>query len=124
MVSKKNPKRDIRVLMKMLEFIDELREGIQKYAIKQPSDLSATKLDKLVRRGIIHVISEFTEAEDKITDTTLRQLSLNMTLLRPFRNAVIHRYETVTDTMIFALMAYCTSNETTGSIKAVLMSLQ
>jgi len=123
-MDKKNPKRDIRILMKMLEFITELCEGMEKYNIKHPTDLSIAKLDRLVRRGIIHVIADFTEAFEQMTDSTIQALNMNMALLKPFRNAVTHRYETVTDTMIYALMAYCTSRDTADNIRTVLATLQ
>ena len=89
----KSMKRDELVLKKIQSLQEEISEGLKRHRVTQPSDLS--RVDTLIRRGLIHLVGDIFERTKELTDSTFNNLALDMSLVRGFRNRLSHNYGSV-----------------------------
>jgi len=121
-MSQKNKKRDEFILRKILLLQEEIEQGLKRNGITQPSDLS--RVDSLIRRGLIHLVGDIFERTQELTDSTFDSLALDMSLVRGFRNRLTHNYGSVDNVQAFAFVSYCASKVVKGNVKKALDKLQ
>ncbi|MCL2321671.1 MAG: hypothetical protein FWC47_06125 [Oscillospiraceae bacterium] len=111
----KNRKRDLQVLVKILDCQNDIKSTLKKYKIQLSTDLP--KQENIIRRGIVHAIGDIYEHTKSLTDETLKKLDLNQTYLRQFRNMASHQYNAISDKSAFTLISYIASKDITKRIK-------
>jgi len=122
MSQNKSKKRDEFILKKIQSYQDEISQGLKRNGVTQPSDLS--RIDTLIRRGLIHLVGDIFERTQELTDSTFDKLALDMSLIRGFRNRLSHNYGSVDNVQAFAFISYCVSKEVKSNITIVLSELQ
>ena len=122
MSQNKSKKRDEFILRKIQTFQEEINQGLKRHGVTQPSDLS--RIDTLIRRGLIHLVGDIFERTKELTDSTFNNLALDMSLVRGFRNRLSHNYGSVDNVQAFAFISYCVSKEVKSNVRKVLSELQ
>jgi len=117
MSQNKSMKRDELILKKIQTLQEEINQGLKRYGVTQPSDLS--RIDSLIRRGLIHLVGDIFERIKELTDSTFNSLALDMSLVRGFRNRLSHNYGSVDNVQAFAFISYCVSKEVKINVKKV-----
>ena len=83
-----------------------------------------SRIDTLIRRGLIHLVGDIFERTKELTDSTFNDLTLDMSLVRGFRNRLSHNYGSVDNVQAFAFISYCVSKEVKNNVNKVLSELQ
>ena len=118
----KNQQRDERIMKRILEYQNEISLGLQRHGVAQAADLSS--IDPLIRRGLIQIVGDIFELTKELTDSTLNILALDTSMVKGFRNAIVHNYGSVDNIAAFAFMRYCISKAVKDNTKKVLGELQ
>ena len=118
----RNKKRDELILRKIQTLQEEIGQGLKRHNITQPTDLS--RIDTLIRRGLIHLVGDIFERTQELTNSTFDKLTLDMSLVRGFRNRLSHNYGSVDNVQAFAFISYCVSKEMKSNVNKVLGEVQ
>jgi len=118
----KNKKRDEAVLTKIRSNQKDISDGLKKYKIHKPANLSA--VDPLVRKGFVMSVGNIFELTKQLTDSTLNMLNLDNIMIKQFRDRVFHNYEATNDLMVLTWISYCVRADIISSVNEALRTLQ
>jgi len=108
-------KRDYQILQKIAKHQRELKSMITEFKIKSHDDLS--KIHPAIRRGLVGFIGDIFELTRPLSDLTQVKLPFNNTTIKAFRNAASHRYETISNVMVYACLTHCTDKNIAKAIQ-------
>ena len=97
--------RDHKILKKIAVNQNEIINYVKEFLISSASDMN--RIHPAVRRGIIGFIGDFFELTKLLSDNIKKQLPLNQTVIKQFRNTATHQYGVVTDVMAYACLIHC-----------------
>jgi len=112
----KNRERDLKILKKILDYQKEIIYSLKKNKIQFDVDLTE-KLEYMTRRGIIQTVGDIFELTKTLTEETSKDLELNQTIIKRFRDWSSHQYSSITDEVAFAIISYITSKDVLKRMK-------
>lgn len=110
--------RDIKILKKISEKINELSETARDSKIKLPDDLS--KIPSVVRRGIVAFIADIFELTKPLSDSAQQQLPFSRNIIKSFRDTSTHNYGKITDSITHACLMHCIDKNTINAIQKLI----
>jgi hypothetical protein len=111
-------KRDQILLLKILNYQNLLKSTVKELRISSHGDLSS--IHAMMRRGMVQTVADIFELTVPLSDETLKQLPLNLDIIKQFRNTASHNYGKITNELAYACITHCVDKLFMDAVKKLL----
>ena len=111
-------KRD-KILLKKININQKiLSDTVKELHISSPNDLDSIHV--MMRRGMVQTVADIFELTVPISEDVLKELPLNVGIIKQFRNTASHNYGQITSVLAYACISHCIDKQFMHKIEYLL----
>ena len=108
-----------RILLKKIYLNQKLLfDTVKELHISAPADLDS--IHSMMRRGMVQTVADIFELTVPIGEDVLKQLPLNIAIIKQFRNTASHNYGQITSALAYACIIHCVDKQFMSVVEKLL----
>ena len=122
MKNKGSSTKDLRLLIKLKGYQQDLLRSLEEFGVQKSDDLKS--LNVMVRRGMVQTVGDIFELISNMRVETQVALEIDVDTIKRFRNIASHNYGAITNHFAYISMRQCVSKKVVSNTQGMIDAMR